>query len=248
MKKLILPILAALCMIGLTACGTAESAGSSAAEHSAAQTETVQETDSLTEAGQSESVDTEQPEAAPESVPQTDADAQTAEVSAAGETPADTGNAAVVVYFSATGTTKGVAERIAAVTGADIFEIVPAEPYTDADLDWHDNNSRTTIEMNDPNVRPAMADDTVRLEDYATVYLGYPIWWGDAPRIMSTFAEAHDFSGKTVIPFCTSGGSPIGQSGKNLAALAGSGSWLAGGRLEAGISESEIQDWINSMN
>ena len=243
MKKPILPILAALCMIGLTACGTAESAGSSAAEHSAAQTETVQETDPQTESG-----DAEQTEAAPESVPQTDADAQTAEVSAAGETPADTGNAAVVVYFSATGTTKGVAERIAAVTGADIFEIVPAEPYTDADLDWHDNNSRTTIEMNDPNVRPAMADDTVRLEDYATVYLGYPIWWGDAPRIMSTFAEAHDFSGKTVIPFCTSGGSPIGQSGKNLAALAGSGSWLAGGRLEAGISESEIQDWISSMN
>lgn len=157
-------------------------------------------------------------------------------------------NNTIVVYFSATGTTKRVAERIANVTGADLFELIPAEPYTDADLDWHDNNSRTSIEMNDPNVRPAIANDTVDLNGYTTVYLGYPIWWGDAPRMMSTFVEAHEFDGKTVIPFCTSGGSPIGRSGENLASQVGSGNWLSGGRLDAGISEREIQDWISNMN
>ncbi|MBQ8979462.1 MAG: flavodoxin, partial [Oscillospiraceae bacterium] len=121
-----------------------------------------------------------------------------------------------------------------------------AEPYSDADLDWNDRNSRTTIEMNDPNVRPEIANDTVDLEGYTTVYIGYPIWWGDAPRIMSTFVESHDLEGKTVIPFCTSGGSSIGRSGENLAAQAGSGNWLAGDRLDADITESEILDRINT--
>ena len=139
----------------------------------------------------------------------------------------------VVVYFSATGTTKEVAERIANVTDADIFEITPAEPYDDADLDWHDDNSRTTIEMNDPDCRPEIANDTVQLEDYSTVYIGYPIWWGDAPRIMSTFVESHSFEGMTVIPFCTSGSSPIGKSGENLASQANGGNWLEGERLDA---------------
>ena len=154
----------------------------------------------------------------------------------------------MVLYFSATGNTKRVAEKIAFITGADIYEIKAAQEYTDADLDWNDSGSRTTIEMNDPDVRPAIANDTVDLDGYSTVYIGYPIWWGDAPRMMSTFVEAHSFDGKTVIPFCTSGSSPIGRSGENLASQAGSGNWLEGGRLDAGISESEIQDWINSMN
>ena len=154
----------------------------------------------------------------------------------------------LVAYFSATGTTKGVAQQLAEVAGADIHEIKPEKPYTDADLDWNDKNSRTTIEMNDPNVRPAIANDTVVLDGYTTVYIGYPIWWGDAPRMMSTFVEAHDFDGKTVVPFCTSGGSGIGRSGSNLASQAGSGNWLDGDRLDAGISESEIKDWISSLN
>ena len=154
----------------------------------------------------------------------------------------------VVVYFSATGTTKGVAERIASVTNADLFEIVPVQPYSAADLDWNDPNSRTSLETNDPSVRPAIANDTVRLENYTTVYLGYPIWWGDAPRIMSTFVETHRFDGMTVIPFCTSGGSGIGRSGSNLASQAGSGHWLGGDRLRDSISEDEIQNWVNSLH
>ncbi len=154
----------------------------------------------------------------------------------------------MVVYFSATGTTKGVAERIASVTNADLYEIIPAEPYSSADLDWHDSNSRTSIEMNDLNVRPEIASDTISLDSYSTIYIGYPIWWGEAPRIMSTFVESYDFSDITVIPFCTSGSSGIGRSGDNLKDLANSGNWLSGDRLDADISESEIQEWINGMN
>lgn len=239
MKKFFLPILAAVCMVGLTACGNTDSADNSAAsasaeksaaeqsvgaEESAENTETEQTADDAAAAGQAE-------ENSPETNAENDSDKDT-----------------IVVYFSATGTTKGVAERIASVTDADIFELSAAEPYSDADLDWNDKNSRTTLEMNDPDVRPAIANDTVDLDGYETVYIGYPIWWGEAPRIMSTFVEAHDFDGKTVIPFCTSGGSSIGRSGENLASQAGGGNWLAGSRLDANISESELQDWINDMN
>lgn len=164
------------------------------------------------------------------------------------EESGNTDDEALVVYFSATGTTKGVAERIASVTNADLYEIIPAEPYSSADLDWHDSNSRTSIEMNDLNVRPEIASDTISLDSYSTIYIGYPIWWGEAPRIMSTFVESYDFSDITVIPFCTSGSSGIGRSGDNLKDLANSGNWLSGDRLDADISESEIQEWINGMN
>lgn len=157
------------------------------------------------------------------------------------------GKDTLVVYFSATGTTKGVAEKIAAVTDADMYEIVPAEPYSSADLDWNDDNSRTTTEMNDKDARPEIGSGDVSLEGYSRVYIGYPIWWGDAPRIMSTFVEKYDFEGKTVIPFCTSGGSGIGKSGDNLKEQAGSGNWLAGDKLDSGISEDELKTWINGL-
>mgnify|MGYP000027398406 FL=1 len=110
----------------------------------------------------------------------------------------------LVAYFSATGTTKGVAVHIANGLNADIYEIVPEEPYTDADLDYNDNNSRTTIEMNDPDARPAISGSVENMEQYDIVFIGYPIWWGEAPRIVSTFVESYDFSGKTIVPFCTS--------------------------------------------
>ena len=227
MKKIIITLSAVFCMLGLTACGSTDSGSSSAAETSAKT--------------QSDPQQQEQPQ---DKIASGQADDQSKNT----DTNADSGKNTIVIYFSATGTTKGVAERIASAADADIFELVPVEPYSDADLDWNDKKSRTTIEMNDPNVRPAIANDTVDLAGYTTVYIGYPIWWGDAPRIMSTFVEAHDFDGKTVIPFCTSGSSPIGRSGSNLASQSGSGNWLAGKRLNAGISEDEIKDWINSMN
>ena len=153
----------------------------------------------------------------------------------------------LVAYFSATGTTKGVAERIAAVTCGDLYEIVPAEPYSDADLNWNDRNSRTTIEQNDKSVRPEIGSEDISLEGYTTVYLGFPIWWGEEPRILDTFVEKYSFEGITVIPFCTSGGSGIGRSGPNMEALAGSGTWLEGKRFSGNASEADIQSWIDGL-
>lgn len=167
-----------------------------------------------------------------------------AEAASEPETPrSDT----LVVYFSATGTTKRVAQTIASITGADIYEIRAAQAYTDADLNWNDSDSRTTKEQNDKSVRPAIAGETVSLSGYKTVYVGYPIWWGEEPRIMDTFVESCDFSGMTVIPFCTSSSSGVGRSGKNLAENAGSGNWLDGKRFGAGASETELRSWIEGL-
>ena len=149
----------------------------------------------------------------------------------------------VVVYFSATGTTKAVAEKIAGQAGADLKEIVPAERYTSADLNYNDRESRATKEQNDPNARPAIVGN-ISLGGYKTVYLGYPIWWGKAPKVLFTFVESCDFSGITVIPFCTSGSSDIGQSDDALAAQAGSGNWLQGKRFSGRVAESELRQWI----
>ena len=147
----------------------------------------------------------------------------------------------LVVYFSATGTTKRVAERIAELTNADIYEIVALNPYSSADLNWNDSNSITTIEMNDENARPEIGSEDIDISAYAKIYIGYPIWWGDAPRIMSTFVEKHNFDGMTVIPFCTSGGSGIGRSGSNLAGQAGSGNWQNGERLSSSSVDAFVE-------
>ena len=153
----------------------------------------------------------------------------------------------LVVYFSATGTTKGVAEKIAAITKADLYEIVPAIEYTSEDLHWQDESTRATVEQKDANARPEISSETISLEGYQTIYIGFPIWWGEEPRIMDSFVESYDFDGKTLIPFCTSGSSGIGNSGKNLAGYAGSGNWLEGKRFSATTSEAELEDWINSL-
>ena len=153
----------------------------------------------------------------------------------------------LVVYFSATGNTKAVAEKIAAITDADIYEITAAVEYTEADLNWNDSDSRTTHEQDDPSVRPEIGSDPVSLEGYSTIFIGYPIWWGEEPRIMDTFAESYSFDGIRMIPFCTSGSSGMGRSGKNLAENAGSGDWQDGKRFGAGASEDEIRSWIEEL-
>ncbi len=155
-------------------------------------------------------------------------------------------NNILVAYFSATGTTKRVAKKIAELTGGDLYEIVPKNPYSSADLNWNDNNSRSSKETADPNVRPEIGSNDIDLSSYNTIYLGYPIWWGDAPRIMLTFVEKYNFDGKKVIPFCTSGGSGIGRSGSNLGALAGSGSFANGERLNSSADTNNIQNFINN--
>ena len=179
------------------------------------------------------------------------ADAEPTDDDTSAENSSDEDTAAhsgvLVAYFSATGTTMGVAEKIAAITGGDLYEIVPAEPYSAADLNWNDRNSRSTKEQNDKSVRPEIGSASISPEDYTTIDLGFPIWWGEEPRIMDTFVEKYSFEGITVIPFCTSGGSGIGRSGPNMEALAGSGNWLEGKRFGGSVSEADLRSWIEGM-
>lgn len=146
----------------------------------------------------------------------------------------------LVVYFSCTGTTKGLAEEIAKQLSADLYEIVPKAPYTSDDLDYNDDDSRSTREMEDASSRPAISGSIENMEQYDRIIIGYPIWWGEAPRIMSTFVESYDFSGKTIIPFCTSGGSGIGSSADKLEKLAGSGTWKEGKRFSGSESGESV--------
>lgn len=141
----------------------------------------------------------------------------------------------------------GVAEKIADITDADIYEVLAADEYSAADLNWNDRNSRTTLEQNDRNIRPEIAGDPVNLEWYKTIYVGYPIWWGEAPRIMDTFVESYDFEEITMIPFCTSSSSGIGRSGKILEENAESGKWLDGKRFGGNVSEDDLRTWIGSL-
>lgn len=161
-----------------------------------------------------------------------------------------TGNGkTLVVYYSASGNTKDVAEKIAKITEADMFEIEPVEPYTDDDLDWTDDDSRVSREHDDESLRDVeLVSTTVdNWDSYDTVYIGYPIWWGIAAWPMDTFVENNDFTGKTVIPFCTSSSSGLGDSGTLLAELAGTGDWQDGERFRSGASESDVQDWVESL-
>lgn len=152
----------------------------------------------------------------------------------------------LVVYFSNTGNTKTIAEYISEELGADLFEIIPAVPYTSADLDYNDSSSRSTIEQNDSSSRPEIANTVENMEQYDTIYLGYPIWWGRAPQIMSTFLESYDFDGKTIVPFCTSASSGIGSSDTNLHGLTSPGTnWLAGKRFPGGASRDAVAEWLS---
>ncbi|MBO7393562.1 MAG: flavodoxin [Abditibacteriota bacterium] len=153
----------------------------------------------------------------------------------------------LVVCFSATGTTKSIGKRIAKMTGGTFYEIRPAKPYTTADLDWHNPNSRSSREMKDEQCRPDLESDIIGFSDYDVIYMGYPIWWGEAPKIMYTFAERQKFTGKTVVPFCTSGSSPIGDSAKNLEKVAIGGMWLEGVRFGAHPTDAELQALISAV-
>lgn len=156
----------------------------------------------------------------------------------------------LVVYFSATGTTEGVAQTIADTVGADLFEVVPSDPYTSDDLNWTNNDSRVSREHNDEGLRAVALEstDVDGWDDYDTVFIGYPIWWGIAAWPMNGFVSANDFSGKNVVPFCTSLSSGIGQSGELLAELADAGTWLDGQRFSRGSSEADIASWVNGLN
>ena len=150
---------------------------------------------------------------------------------------------------TAPGNTKAAAEAIAAATGGDLLELEPAEPYTSADLDYNNADSRVSREHDDASLRDvALKTTTVaNWADYDTVYIGYQIWWGIAAWPVDTFVKANDFTGKTVIPFCTSGSSDIGESGTQLAALAGTGDWQTGKRFASAVTQQEVADWVKSL-
>ena len=152
----------------------------------------------------------------------------------------------LVAYFSASGVTKKVAEKLAAAAGADLYEIEPAERYTDADLDWRNRQSRSSVEMNDRSSRPAMAGKP-NVEPYDVVFVGFPVWWYREPSIVDTFMESADFTGKTVVPFCTSGSSGIGDSAANLQALAPGAKVAGGKRFPASVSEKELKAWAEAF-
>ena len=219
-KKLFSCLLAGAMTLSLAACG----GNDSAAEDQTTEDQTQEETTPPADTGE---------DAAPET---------------SGETTADSGNV-LVVYYSATGNTAEVAQYIADSTGGDLFEIQPVEPYTDDDLNWTDDNSRVNQEHEDESLRDVelVADTVDNWEQYDTVFIGYPIWWGIAAWPVDGFVEANDFSGKTVIPFCTSSSSGLGESGQLLADMAGTGDWQEGQRFSSGASQEDVQSWIEEL-
>lgn len=150
---------------------------------------------------------------------------------------------ALVTYFSASGVTAKMAKKLANGIGADLFEIRPEVPYTNADLNWQDQKSRSSVEMKDRSSRPAIAEKKGNMADYDVVFVGFPVWWYREPSIIDTFMEQYDFSGKTIVPFATSGMSPIGDSGKNMQALAPGAKVAEGKRFANSVSESELAGW-----
>lgn len=167
----------------------------------------------------------------------------TAETTPEPSTP-ETEPQALVVYFSCTGNTKAVAEKIAQLTGADLYEIVPAEPYTAEDLNYNNDSCRANREMDDPSARPAIGSNAVEISVYDTVFIGYPIWWGTMPRIINTFLDTYDLSGKTVMPFCTSGSTGVSKSVSDIRAQEPAAD-VRDGLRASGSSDSRIDEWIS---
>ncbi|MEE8885806.1 MAG: flavodoxin [Eubacteriales bacterium] len=241
MKKSVKLITGIVLAAGLFAgCGSSTASQSSAAASSTGSSTESSDTSvtAVSDETSSESVGTESTSATSES--------SESIVSSSGEA----GSSVLVVYYSATGNTEAVAQTIADATGADIFEITPVEPYTDDDLNWTDDNIRVSQEHNDESLQDQVELTTTTVDgwdSYDTVFFGYPIWWGDAAWPVNQFVQNNDFSGKTVIPFCTSSSSGIGESGELLAEMAGTGNWLEGQRFSSQPDDSEVTSWAQSM-
>ena len=235
MKKAV-TLFAALAVMGMLAgCGSSSDTADTQAD-TAQQTASETETEAETTAAETSEEETSEAESAEESESSAD-DAGSAE----GKT--------LVVYYSATGNTEEVANYIANATGGELFELEPVEPYTSEDLNWTDENSRVSVEHENPDQRDVELVST-SVDDWdsvSTIYIGYPIWWGIAAWPVDTFVEANDFTGKTVIPFCTSSSSELGESGQLLADLAGTGEWLEGMRFRSGVDEEDVTSWVESL-
>lgn len=233
MRRIVILLFSFGMIIALAACGQ-----SAASEKQEKIQSVVQKTDEQLEASQNGAT-----------VEQTEIEMETepSESVSTEEQEADVSTKTLVVYFSCTGTTELVAEYITEILGADSYQIVPEDPYTEADLAYY-TNGRADQEQNDPDVRPAISGGVENMDEYDTIILGYPIWHGQAPRIISTFLESYDFSGKMIVPFCTSHSSGIGSSASNLHSLcAESVEWRDGKRFESGVSKESVQKWIEEI-
>lgn len=233
MKRAISVLLSLTMLFSLTACG-GNGSSSSQASSSAPESSAVESSSS-------------QPSSSSESEVSSEVSSEAPVSSQAQDT--GSGSSVLVVYYSATGNTAQVAQYIADSTGGDLFEIQPVEPYTDDDLNWTDDNSRVSQEHADESLRDVelVADSVDNWDQYDTVFIGYPIWWGIAAWPVDGFVEANDFSGKTVIPFCTSSSSGLGESGQLLADMAGTGDWQEGQRFRSGASQEDVQSWIDEL-
>lgn len=244
-----------MCLLSLSACGSSNSSQgvseSSANVQASQKSEEVQasQEEQSTEQTASETQNGSEAESETKRETETKTEGETTSENATDNTTQSGNGKTLVVYFSATGTTKTVANYIASVTGADVFEIVPKEAYTDEDLDYTDDNSRVVREYNNESERTvALQSETVgNWDEYDTVFIGYPIWWGIAAWPASSFVELNDFTGKTVIPFCTSVSSDLGDSGTLLSEAAGAGNWQEGQRFSSGTSEDDVKTWLESI-
>ncbi len=228
MKRLMALCMGMILALGLAACGS-----SGRNETTAAQTEA--------ETTEAETTEAETTASVAETTAGEEAEESFAESSDGGKT--------LVVYYSATGNTETAANYIAEAVGGDLFELEPADPYTDEDLNYNDENSRVSQEHADESLRDVelTADTVENWEEYDTVFIGYPIWWGIAAWPVDSFVEANDFTGKTVIPFCTSASSGLGDSGALLAEMAGTGDWQEGMRFRSSVSQEDVASWIDSL-
>lgn len=249
MKKLNLLIAAGIMVLSLAGCGSAAANDTAESDNTAADF-TIETAETATpETTTPETAETEESAAvsdAAQAEEETSSDAVDTETEAAEET----GVNALVVYFSATGNTKAAAETLAGIQGADLVEIVPEEPYTEEDLDYNNSSSRSTVEQNDANARPAISGTIDNIENYDVVYVGYPIWWYDMPRIMYTFFDTYDFSGKTIVPFCTSGGSGLSGTPDTIAEFEPEATILEGiqlGSSAAHDAEAELSAWLTEI-
>lgn len=226
-----------------------EADANSAGEETAAETETAEAETETTETETEPAAETETTETEPAAETETTevepaADTETAETT---EPESEQAGGTLVVYFSATGNTQAVAQTIADTLGAEIYQIVPEQPYTDEDLNWNVADSRVNVEHEDPSFRPAIAGGVPDLSGYDTIFIGYPLWWREAPNIVWNFVESADLSGKTVIPFCTSMSDDIGSSGDTLAAMAPEATWLAGARFGESLDEASVVAWVEGL-
>lgn len=235
MKKCVSLFLTVAMAISLTACGQANAGTGDGTNTEVSGKNTDQQAETTTSEGSETGMDDKT----------VVADAGASEE--APENSSEESSKILVAYFSATNTTKGVAETLAEDLHADLYEIVPANPYTADDLNYNDKNSRTSLEMNDASARPEIANAVENMDHYDVVFVGYPIWWGKTPRIMSTFMEQYDFSGKTLIPFCTSASSGIGSSASELEKLTDGAVWLDGHRFSGSDSKDTIAEWVNGL-